>query len=93
MLIVSYDIQNDRKRTKFSKFLSKFGYRAQYSLFIVKNSRRVLKNILDEVKLRYAKNFGSTDSVIILNVCEACKNRIMKFGYISNTDKEVVFFE
>jgi CRISPR-associated protein Cas2 len=43
MLIVSYDISNDKIRTRFAKFLSKFGYRLQYSIFEIKNSKRILR--------------------------------------------------
>ena len=45
MLIVSYDIKNDKLRTKFSKYLSKFGFRLQYSVFQIDNSKRILENI------------------------------------------------
>ena len=33
MLIISYDISDDKLRAKFSKYLSKFGGRLQYSVF------------------------------------------------------------
>lgn len=33
MVIVSYDIADDKKRRRFSKFLEQFGYRIQYSVF------------------------------------------------------------
>ena len=36
MVIVSYDISDDKLRTKFSKYLSRFGHRIQYSVARVK---------------------------------------------------------
>lgn len=30
MIIVSYDISDDKLRTNFAKYLSKFGHRIQY---------------------------------------------------------------
>ena len=45
MILVSYDISNDKVRTKFAKFLSKFGFRLQYSVFEIHNSEAVLSNI------------------------------------------------
>ena len=33
MIVVSYDISDDKLRTKFSKYLSRFGHRLQYSVF------------------------------------------------------------
>ena len=49
MLIVSYDISDDKLRNRFSKYLKKFGFRLQYSVFQVKNSKRVLDNITTEI--------------------------------------------
>lgn len=31
MIVVSYDISNDKKRTKFSKYLSKYGHSANFA--------------------------------------------------------------
>lgn len=92
MLIVSYDIESDSKRTRFSKFLKKFGYRMQYSVYNVKNSPRVLQNILNEVKCKYEKNFGATDTVMVVNLCESCKKKVIKMGYAKNEDQDTVIF-
>lgn len=93
MIIVSYDIESDRKRNRFSKFLKKFGSRMQYSVFEIKNSQRVLQNIINEVEYRYKKSFSGADSVFILNLCESCKKKMKKYGYSSNRDQEIVFFD
>ena len=50
MVIVSYDISDDKLRTKFSKYLSKFGHRLQYSVFEIDNSNRILDNIVTDIK-------------------------------------------
>ena len=42
MLIISYDISDDKLRAKFSKYLSKFGGRLQYSVFEIRNNEKVL---------------------------------------------------
>lgn len=73
MLLISYDISNDKVRTKFSKFLSKFGFRLQYSVFEIKNSENILKNIENEIKNVYIKSFTEEDSVIILRAREPVK--------------------
>ena len=93
MIIVSYDISSDRKRNRFAKFLKKFGARMQYSVFEVRNSPRVLQNIVNEVECKYKDSFDGSDSVFIVNLCESCKKKIKKYGYSSNEDKELVFFE
>ncbi len=92
MLLVTYDFENDKLRTKFSKFLQKFGRRIQYSVFEVKNSARILKNIMSEVELRYKPHFSDVDSVLIFNVCEGCKKRTCRYGSHAHEEKEVIFF-
>ena len=73
MLLISYDISNDKVRTKFSKYLSKFGFRLQYSVFEITNSDTVLKNIEAEIQNKYIRLFTEEDSVIIFNLSETCK--------------------
>ena len=65
MIILSYDFSNDRMRTKFSKFLEKYGRRLQYSVFEIRNSKRVLQNIIDEIELAYKDKFTGADKQIL----------------------------
>jgi CRISPR-associated protein Cas2 len=90
MLIVSYDFENDKIRARFSKFLEKYGHRIQYSVFQIKDSPRVLKNILIEVELKYKKYFTGADSVIIFQICEGCKKRIKYYGYASRNKSDLI---
>ena len=53
MFIVSYDFEDNRRRVKFSTFLKKYGRRLQYSVFEIKNSRRILENIQKEIDMKY----------------------------------------
>lgn len=92
MIILSYDISSDKVRTKFSKFLERFGRRLQYSVWEIRNSPRVLKNIENEIELRYKKKFTGSDSVVFFQVCEGCKKKIKRYGYAANEEKEVVIF-
>ena len=86
MLLVSYDISNDKVRTKFSKFLSKFGFRLQYSVFEIRNSETVLNNITKEIENTYEKFFTEEDSIIIFNLSATCKKTC--YGYAKNEDKD-----
>ena len=79
MILVSYDISNDKVRTKFAKFLSKFGFRLQYSVFEIHNSEAVLSNIENEIQNVYMKAFTEEDSVIIFNLSATCKKTC--YGY------------
>ena len=88
MLIVSYDITDNKTRTRFSQFLSKFGYRLQYSVFRIKNSKRILNNIIAEINGMFSKKFTETDSVIIFSMSKQCK--IYSYGYAKNEDKSLI---
>ena len=93
MIIVSYDFENDKVRSRFSKFLKKFGRKLQYSVYEIRNSNRILQNIMKEVELRYKKQFRNADSVIAVCLGKACKDKVVRYGYAKNDEKEVVIFE
>lgn len=57
MVIVSYDISDDKLRTKFSKYLSRFGHRIQYSVFEIDNSKRIIDNIVNDLTNNFEKAF------------------------------------
>ncbi len=91
MLIVAYDISDNKLRTGFSNFLAKFGYRLQYSIFEIKNSDRVLANIEAEIKGKFEKQFSQTDSIMVFNLSKQCK--ITRFGYARNDDKDLIVID
>jgi CRISPR-associated protein Cas2 len=90
MLLISYDISNNKLRTSFSKYLSKFGHRLQYSLFEIKNSKRILNLIQIEINSKYAKQFEESDSIMIFNMSANCV--ITKYGNAKHQDQELVLF-
>ncbi len=91
MIVVSYDIANDKLRTKFAKYLSKFGHRIQYSVFEIDNSERMLDNIISDITGRFEKKFEESDSIIIFHMSSKCK--VHRFGYAKNelTDLKILF--
>ena len=91
MLIVSYDLSNDRTRNKFSKFLLKYGRRIQYSVYEIRNSSRILQNILNEIEFKYKQSFTGADSVIIFKTCKGCDTKIKRYGFSAN-EEELLFF-
>ncbi|MBD3231921.1 CRISPR-associated endonuclease Cas2 [Candidatus Dependentiae bacterium] len=93
MLLISYDITDDRLRTKFSKFIKKYGHRLQYSVYEIDNGKAVLNKITKEIDLRFKKSFSNCDSVMIINTCHACDNKIVKYGYLENEEKELLYFK
>ena len=88
MLIISYDITNDKLRTKFSKFLTKFGHRLQFSVYEITNSKRVQDNIVCEIKNTFEKKFSQSDSIVIFNLSENCK--VTRFGYAKNDNSDII---
>lgn len=88
MIIISYDISNDKLRTKFTKFIQKYGYRLQFSVFEIINSKRMLKNIMCEITNNFEKRFSQNDSVIIIETSETCK--ITKWGYAKNDNSDII---
>lgn len=88
MLIISYDIENDKLRMRFSKFIKKYGHRLQYSVFEIDNSKKILDNIKREITNSFEQHFGQTDSVMIIETSENCK--ITKWGYAKNDDSCII---
>lgn len=84
MIIISYDISDDKKRTGFAKYLSKFGHRIQYSVFEIDNSERILNNIMADIENRYEKTFDQEDSVYIFIMSSSCK--VKRYGYARNEE-------
>ena len=88
MVIVSYDISNDKLRTKFAKYLSRFGHRLQYSVFEIDNSENIVNNIVNDLKNKYEKSFSQEDSVIIFKLSSSCE--VLRFGYAKNDEKDFI---
>lgn len=84
MILVSYDISDDKLRTKFSKYLEKFGHRIQYSVFEIDNSQRILNNISAEIQNNFGKRFTQSDSVYLFELSNTCK--VTRYGYAKNEE-------
>ena len=91
MVVVSYDISNDKLRTKFAKYLSRFGHRLQYSVFQIDNSSRIIDNIIQDLKNNFEKKFTQEDSVMIFKLSSSCE--IIRFGYAKNDEKDFFIIE
>lgn len=90
MLVISYDISDDRLRTKFSKMLVKYGaVRLQYSVYEVNNTERVINNLIVMIEDTFANKFDGDDSVIIFDVSSV---KLRKYGNAIHRDKDIVYF-
>ncbi len=88
MILISYDISNTKKRTRFSKYIQKFGYRLQYSVYQIDNSDKILNNIIADINNKFMKEFDQSDSVYIFKLSSSCET--IKFGYAKNEDDSLL---
>lgn len=88
MMIISYDIKDDKVRTKFSKMLEKNGaIRLQYSVYEFNNVKRISDTMLLKIE-QFAKIFTAADSVMII---EGNAMKVRKYGNAIHRDQDVVF--
>lgn len=80
-----------QKRTRFSKYIQRFGHRLQYSVYEIDNSEKILYNIIADINNKFAPQFDRCDSVYIFQMSSTCK--VQKFGYAKNEDDSLLFVE
>lgn len=89
MIIISYDIKNNKLRTKFAKMLEANGaIRLQYSVFEARNSTRILDNLRLSIKEEYGPLLCMDDSVVIFH-CDEEKTE--KYGNSLHRDEDCLF--
>lgn len=89
MIIVSYDISDDKMRTNFSKMLKSNGaIRLQFSVYEVRNTKRIMDNLVAKIEA-YAKHFTADDSVILFDVDS---DKLTKYGNAIHRDQAIVYF-
>ena len=77
LIIISYDIEKDKTRTKLAHKLKDFGPRVQYSVFEADVKDAELKKLvkhLGQIKL------GKNDSIRLYRICENCSAKIKIWG-------------
>lgn len=75
--VVSYDIEDDKKRKKISKILSQYGIRVQFSVFECKISKTEMKELTEKLDELIKTN---ADSVIFYPQCENCDSKKSLLG-------------
>ena len=90
MIIISYDISNDKLRSKFSKTLEKHGaIRLQNSVYEVNNTNRTIDNLKILVETKFSPLFDGEDSVVVMKVDDST---MTKYGNAVHRDKDVLYF-
>lgn len=89
MIIVSYDIKDDKMRTNFSKMLKENGaVRLQFSVYELQNTKRIIDNLLVKIE-EFSHHFTQDDSVVVFDVSS---ENIKKYGNAIYRDKSIVYF-
>lgn len=87
MIIVSYDISDNKLRGRFAKFLMQYGDRLQYSVYEIKNSERILNIITEKIKAEFESLFTGADSVIIFRFTE---REVLRFGHAKHRNEDLL---
>ncbi|MBQ8755941.1 MAG: CRISPR-associated endonuclease Cas2 [Lentisphaeria bacterium] len=61
----------------------------QYSVFEIRNSKRILDNIKIEIETKFEKKFQQADSVMIMTVPDDAV--IARYGYAKNEETDLLF--
>ncbi|QGG48987.1 CRISPR-associated endonuclease Cas2 [Heliorestis convoluta] len=86
LIVVSYDIPNDKRRGKVLKALKSYGEWMQYSVFecnLTKEQYLKLRNRLDKI-INYQE-----DSIRFYTLCDDCKEKIDRIGGTQPRDESV----
>jgi CRISPR-associated protein Cas2 len=88
LIVVSYDLPDDRRRTRLADALEDFGVRVQYSVFECLLPPEQVERLRD----RMAKLIDPTaDSVRIYRLCQDCVERVEILGQGKVTEDPDVY--
>lgn len=77
--VVTYDIANDKNRTKLSDLLSGYGTRVNYSVFEIELTVAKREKLLYEIELQKLIN-KKYDSLRFYHLCENCVVKSFDLG-------------
>ena len=82
-VLVSYDISDDRQRTKVAGLLKDHGKRVQYSVFECRLDAKMLSDLTAMLE-----PFASgTDSIRIYQICESCLKKTVLLGRYESVEE------
>lgn len=84
VIIVTYDISNNKLRTHFSKFLERYGVRVQFSVYEIQNSKRILDIVTNAIESKFKTRFEGGDSIYIFRANHSDTIRYGSAGMIDN---------
>jgi CRISPR-associated protein Cas2 len=83
LIVVSYDVPNDRRRTRLAHTLEDFGERVQYSVFECHLDEQALQILRERVTRLLDLQ---EDSVRIYRLCKECDRLLEVLGTARRTD-------
>lgn len=87
--VISYDIQDDKRRNKVHKTLKNFGQRIQYSVFECTLDKRQFLRLKDQLERLIDSKM---DSLVFYLLCHSCLKRVERSGLIrKGLDREDYF--
>lgn len=88
MMVVSYDISDDLLRSRFSRMLTKNGaVRLQYSVYEIRNTKRVMDNIKTKIDAYFLPKFIGADSIMLFLVDD---DTVVKYGNAIHRDQSLI---
>jgi len=88
LIVVSYDVQNDRRRTRLAHALKDFGQRVQYSVF----EARLKAEQLDTLRQRIETLIDpAEDKVRVYRLCAECSEQVEIRGHGAVTEDPEVY--
>lgn len=86
-LVVSYDISNDRQRTKVMNLLRDFGRHVQYSVFECRLEPRQIRKLKNGLML----HINPTDSIRFYYLCKDDVDRVEILGRGDRTPEDLFY--
>jgi len=88
LFVISYDISEDRRRTRLHKILKSYGQWMQYSLFECRltdtQQARMWNRLHQLIK-------PEVDSIRLYHLCEGCARRVERIGGEKPQDEPLFF--
>lgn len=77
-VVISYDIQDDKRRTKVHKCLKSYGQWVQFSIFECDLEKKDYLKLRDRLDRLINKKNG--DSIRFYFLCDRCSNQVERIG-------------
>lgn len=88
-VVISYDVPEDKRRTKIHKTLKSYGQWVQYSVF---ECADLTETQYARLRSRLSKLIKpDEDSILFFFLCACCQRKIERIGGVAPVDRTVFF--